>query len=69
MPQKHIYTYSFCLNPEQHQPTGTCNFSVLDSKKLILKNPDLSNYELNIYAINYNIFRIEGGRGYLLFAN
>ena len=33
---KNIYTYSFGLNPSEHQPSGTCNFSRIDSSKLYL---------------------------------
>jgi hypothetical protein len=33
---KYIYTYSFALNPSEHQPSGTCNFSRVDSAKLFL---------------------------------
>ena len=31
-----INVYSFALDPEGHQPSGTCNFSRLDTAKLIL---------------------------------
>ena len=31
---KYIYTYSFCLKPNEHQPSGTCNFSRIDSAKI-----------------------------------
>lgn len=33
---KNIYTYSFGLNPSEHQPSGTCNFSRIDVAKLYL---------------------------------
>jgi hypothetical protein len=32
--KKYIYTYSFCLKPNEHQPSGSCNFSRIDSAKL-----------------------------------
>ena len=31
IPDKHIYMYSFALRPEQHQPSGSCNFSKMDN--------------------------------------
>jgi hypothetical protein len=34
VPQKHIYVYSFGLRPEEHQPSGTCNFSRIDNAQL-----------------------------------
>ena len=30
----YIYTYSFALKPEEHQPSGTCNFSRIDNAVL-----------------------------------
>jgi hypothetical protein len=29
-----VYVYSFALKPEEHQPSGTCNFSRIDSANL-----------------------------------
>lgn len=69
IPQKHIYCYSFALDPEKSQPTGTCNFSRLDSKKLILKNIVSTDFELLVYAVNYNILNIQSGEANLLFVN
>lgn len=34
VPSKHIYLYSFGLRPEEHQPSGTCNFSRIDNAQL-----------------------------------
>ena len=28
------YVYSFALEPEEHQPSGTCNFSRIDNAQL-----------------------------------
>jgi len=73
VPTKHIYSYSFALKPEEHQPSGTCNFSRIDNAKLILgeittpANPTL--YKLNVYAINYNVLRIMSGMGGLAYSN
>ena len=69
IPQKHIYCYSFALDPEKSQPSGTCNFSRLDSKKLILKNIVSTDFELLVFAVNYNILNIEAGEANLLFVN
>ncbi len=33
-PQDGINVYSFALNPEEHQPSGTCNFSRIDNASL-----------------------------------
>merc|ERR1711966_363169 len=31
---KHVHCYSFALKPEEHQPSGTCNFSRIDNATL-----------------------------------
>jgi hypothetical protein len=64
---KNINVYSFSLRPEDHQPSGTCNFSRIDNARLITSE-NLSS-EDNIYAVNYNILRIMSGMGGMAFAN
>jgi hypothetical protein len=56
----------FCLDASKLQPTGTCNFSRMDSA--ILRLPD-STINGPIYAVNYNILRVQNGMGGLLYAN
>ena len=66
IPQNFIYNYSFALQPEKHQPSGTCNFSRIDNAILRLYMPNGGNDEdlnLSIYATNYNIFKIKSGMG------
>ena len=55
----------FCLDASKLQPTGSCNFSRMDSARLI------SDAAINgaIYAVNYNILRVQNGMGGLLYAN
>ena len=75
--QQYIYTYSFALSPEEHQPSGTCNFSRIDNAILQLnyidRNGDdtTNNYPMNlkIYAVNYNVLRIMSGMGGLAYSN
>ena len=70
-----IYVYSFSINPGEYQPSGTCNFSHLDRAELSLnlyeppKNgtDNYYTYNFNIYAVNYNIFKIMSGLGALEF--
>ena len=70
VPSKNIYCYSFALNPEEHQPSGSCNFSRIDNAQLILKVHDqLPNIVRKVYAINYNVLRIQSGMGGLAFSN
>jgi hypothetical protein len=62
-----IAVYSFALRPEEHQPSGTCNFSRIDTAQLYFTG-DLVN-ALNIYAVNYNVLRIMSGMGGLAYSN
>ena len=62
-----IAVYSFALKPEEHQPSGTCNFSRIDTSELICSNNTTGN--INIYAINYNVLRIMSGMGGLAYSN
>ena len=63
---KNIYVYSFCLNPEEHQPSGSCNFSRLNDCKLSFTG----NVSVDtIFAVNYNIIRISNGLVNLRFTN
>ena len=62
-----IYCYSFAIKPEDHQPSGTCNFSRIDNAVLNLDTS--ADGILNIYAINYNVLRIMSGMGGLAYSN
>jgi len=65
--KKKINVYSFALKPEEHQPSGTCNFSRIDSAKLnFSSDPGAAG---NIYAVNYNVLRIMSGMGGLAYSN
>ena len=63
-----IAVYSFALKPEEHQPSGTCNFSRIDNAELVLEG-DLNTCNLNIFAVNYNVLRIMSGMGGLAYSN
>ena len=65
-----IYTYSFGLKPEEHQPSGTCNFSRIDNAVLSLGFHKANTARsLNVYAVNYNVLRIMSGMGGLAYSN
>ena len=68
VPSKHIYCYSFALKPEEHQPSGTCNFSRIDTAQMILGGT-ITALHLTVYAINYNVLRIMSGMGGLAYSN
>jgi hypothetical protein len=66
---KKINVYSFALKPEEHQPSGTCNFSRIDTAKLDIGTADGMGSSDNIYAVNYNVLRIMSGMGGLAYSN
>jgi hypothetical protein len=66
--------YSFALRPEEHQPTGTCNFSRIDNAtlQLVLSNATVEGTKtakVRVYATNYNVLRIMSGMGGLAYSN
>ena len=68
IPTKHIYCYSFALNPEEHQPSGTCNFSRMDTATLKFVS-NVTGCNLTVWAVNYNVLRIMSGMGALAYVN
>jgi Major capsid protein N-terminus/Large eukaryotic DNA virus major capsid protein len=65
-----IALYSFALRPEEHQPSGTCNFSRIDTAQLVFTNISGVTFNpLDIYAVNYNVLRIMSGMGGLAYSN
>ena len=77
VPATGINVYSFALKPEEHQPSGTCNFSRIDTATLHLTLTPYSvkssagtrSCKVRIYAINYNVLRIMSGMGGLAYSN
>ena len=91
------YIYSFALRPEEHQPSGTCNFSRIDTATIVMNmagdgrgdgnpptNPPTNpvggdfgksgddwtdNWDVRVYATNYNVLRVMSGMGGLAYSN
>lgn len=61
------FIYPFCLDVAKHQPSGTLNFSRLDSARLMTDATAMADG--NIYGINYNVLAIKNGMGGLMYAN
>jgi len=64
-----INVYSFALNPEEHQPSGTCNFSRIDNATLVLSAVSGTVTNLKVFAVNYNVLRVMSGMGGLAYSN
>lgn len=75
--QPGIYSYSFALRPEEHQPSGTCNFSRIDTATIVMtldgslgvSSDNDETWDVRVYAINYNILRVMSGMGGLAYSN
>lgn len=79
-PKDGINVFSFALTPEEHQPSGTCNFSRIDTAQLNLWFAQFSgnkyagvfedsDNKVLIFATNYNVLRIMSGMGGLAYSN
>jgi hypothetical protein len=64
-----VYSYSFALKPEEHQPTGTCNFSRIDNAQVAVTMKATDAETMHMFATNYNVLRIQSGMGGLAFSN
>ena len=60
------FLYPFCLETSKLQPTGSLNFSRLDSARFVT---DAGTFDTDLYAVNYNILRVENGMGGLMYSN
>ena len=68
-PNDRIAVYSFALKPEEHQPSGTCNFSRIDNARLYYECTFPLNKKIHLFALNYNVLRIMSGMGGLAYSN
>jgi len=73
-PDEGINVYSFALRPEEHQPSGSCNFSRIDNAtlQLVLSNATVqgtNTAKVRVYAVNYNVLRVMSGMGGLAYSN
>jgi len=65
-PDTGINVYSFALRPEEHQPSGSCNFSRIDNAvlQLVLSSGTVAGTataKVRVYAVNYNVLRVMSG--------
>ncbi len=69
-PAAGVNVYSFALNPEDHQPSGTCNFSRIDNATLsVTTTTGNDGGEVYIYGVNYNVLRVMSGMGGVAYSN
>lgn len=69
--RRHIYMYSFALDPFKHQPSGTLNMSRIDKVQVVLESKVALGAEPNVrfYNYHYNVLKVQGGMGGKVYAN
>ena len=69
-PSKNVYVYSFALTPEDLQPSGTCNFSRVDTAHLNISfdSSIIQQGRIKVFAFSYNVLKVQGGMAGLAFA-
>ena len=73
-PDAGINVYSFALRPEEHQPSGSCNFSRIDNAvlQLVLSSGAVASTntaKVRVYAVNYNVLRVMSGMAGVAYSN
>ena len=73
-PDTGINVYSFALRPEEHQPSGSCNFSRIDNAvlQLVLSSGTVqgtATAKVRVYAVNYNVLRVMSGMAGIAYSN
>ena len=73
-PDTGINVYSFALKPEEHQPSGSCNFSRIDNAvlQLVLSSGAVAGTataKVRVYAVNYNVLRVMSGMAGVAYSN
>jgi hypothetical protein len=70
VPKRHVYMYSFALESQSHQPSGSTNMSRIDNAQLYLTfPPNMPASRCKIIAVNYNVLRIMSGMAGLAYSN
>ena len=59
MLNNNVGLYSFGVNTKSSLPSGSCNFSMLESARMIFDGK--GSYEMKLYGKSYNILRIMSG--------
>ena len=64
----YFYFLSFCEKPDDFQPSGHINMSLIDNAQLNLNmTSSINDGEIYLYATNYNFLRFKNGMAGLLY--
>ena len=70
IPDNFIYNYCFSIKPEDNQPSGSCNFSRINTADIIINyKSNMDDLTTKIYSVNYNILNIINGMGGVAYSN
>ena len=70
LPDRPIYMYSFCLDPEDTVPNGSINMSRIQNQIFDFNlNSSLYTRTIKLYSLSYNFMEVRGGKGHILFPN
>ena len=63
-----VYNYSFAVDPEDWKPSGSCNFSRIDTVTMKFEGVQ-TNSALFFFYRNFNVMKIVAGMAGLRYAN
>ena len=67
---KPIYCYAFSLKPEDSNPTGSLNMSRVDNSQLVFEfDQAINNRNIHVFAVGYNVLKVQSGMAGLAFSN
>ena len=71
-PERNVYTYSFSLNPRDPEPSGSLDFSVMDTSKTLIEghiHPDATSnsYNVNMFYLGYIVLSYQDDFCHLVF--
>jgi hypothetical protein len=70
IPNRHVYCYPFALKPEEWEPSGSCNFSRIDSATAKFTRPaSAPAASLYMFCRSVNLMKVVSGMAGIRYAN
>lgn len=71
-PERNVYTYSFSLNPRDPEPSGSLDFSVMDTSKTLVEghiheDATSNSYNVNMFYLGYTVLSYQDDFCHLVF--
>jgi hypothetical protein len=58
VPNNYVYSFPFCLHPEEYQPSGTINLRNISSDIRLTFTSIPANYKIKLFAVSYRFLRM-----------